>query len=178
MNWRLFIPLGVFLVMAGFLARGLMLDPSRIPSPLVGKDAPAFRIQQLNAGGAEFNTADMRGQVWMLNIWASWCVSCLDEHPLFLSLSNEGLLPIVGLNYKDKPEEAVVWLGQHGNPYSVIAHDNDGRVGLDWGVYGVPETFVIDRSGIIRYKHIGPVDSKALEEKIRPLIAELQAEKA
>ena len=175
MKARLFIPLALFMVMAGFLARGLMLDPSRVPSPLVDKPAPAFRLAQLDAGGASFNTADMRGQVWILNIWASWCVSCLDEHPLFLSLSSKGLLPIVGLNYKDESADAVVWLRQHGNPYTVIAHDGDGRVGLDWGVYGVPETFVIDREGIIRYKHIGPVDNEALEKTILPLIEELRA---
>lgn len=173
MKLRLFLPLAVFMIMAGFLVRGLSLDPSRIPSPLIGKEAPEFRLTQLDAGGAEFNSADMVGQVWILNIWASWCVACRDEHPLFLSLSEQGLLPIVGLNYKDKVEDASLWLDQFGNPYSVIAHDGDGRVGIDWGVYGVPETFVIDRAGKIRYKHIGPVDQKALVETILPMINSL-----
>lgn len=167
------------MVLAGFLARGLMLDPSEVPSPLVGKAAPQFKVAQLDQTGSgttpTFNSQDMLGQVWILNIWASWCVACISEHPLFVQLSERNLLPIVGLNYKDRPVDAGTWLNQYGNPYSIIADDQNGKVGLDWGVYGVPETFVIDKSGLIRYKHIGPVDQKALDNTILPLIHRLQA---
>jgi cytochrome c biogenesis protein CcmG/thiol:disulfide interchange protein DsbE len=117
---------------------------------------------------------DLKGQVWLLNVWASWCVSCRVEHPLLVELSKSKLVPLVGLNYKDKPSEGIAWLAQHGNPYDVSVVDRDGRVGIDWGVYGVPETFVVDKAGVIRYKHIGPVDAAAIEKKILPLVRELQ----
>ncbi len=175
MNWRYFIPLVVFVAMGAFLFRGLSLEPSHIPSPLIDKASPQFRLEQLNGGGAEFNSADMQGQVWMLNIWASWCVACRDEHPLFVRLSEQQLLPIVGLNYKDKAADAAQWLAQFGNPYTVIPADVDGHVGIDWGVYGVPETFIMDKSGNVRYKHVGPVDQNTLDTIILPLISQLQA---
>ncbi len=174
MKILLSVPLIVFFVIAGFLARGLFLDPTELPSPFIGKPAPEFRLPQLQSPNVQFNSADMIGQVWLLNIWASWCAACRVEHPLFNELSTSNLLPIVGLNYKDKPDEALEWLEQLGNPYSIIATDTDGRVGIEWGVYGVPETFVIDRKGIVRYKHIGPVDRQSLDVNILPLILKLQ----
>jgi cytochrome c biogenesis protein CcmG/thiol:disulfide interchange protein DsbE len=116
----------------------------------------------------------LKGQVWLLNVWASWCVSCRVEHPVLMELAKAKVVPIVGLDYKDKPDEGIAWLKQHGNPYDVSVIDRDGRVGIDWGVYGVPETFVVDKAGVIRHKHIGPVDTAALEKKILPLVRELQ----
>jgi len=178
MKWYHFGPLALFMVIGGFLFRGLVLDPSHIPSVLIDKPAPQFKLAQLENNNVMFNSADMQGQVWMLNLWASWCVACMQEHPLFLDLAQQRVLPIVGLNYKDKSEDAKTWLTQHGNPYSIIAADSLGKVGIDWGVYGVPETFVIDKAGVVRYKHVGPVDKQALETVILPLISKLQGESA
>ena len=168
------VPLAVFVVLVGFLAAGLTRDPREVPSPLIGKPAPAFTLAQLHDPDKTLAPADLRGQVWLLNVWASWCVSCRVEHPLLLELSKAGVVPVVGLDYKDKPDEGRAWLAQHGDPYRVSAQDVDGRAGIDWGVYGVPETFVIDKNGTIRYKHIGPVTAEALQKTIVPLVRELQ----
>lgn len=173
MKWYYFVPFAIFMAMGGFLFRGLVLDPSHIPSPLIDKEAPQFKLAQLDNNDVIFNSADMRGQVWILNIWASWCAACIDEHPLFVELAQRQLLPIVGLNYKDTQDAAAAWLQRYGNPYSIVAKDESGKVGIDWGVYGVPETFVIDKSGIIRYKHVGPVDRKTIEEVIVPTVEQL-----
>lgn len=178
MKWQFYVPLALFAVLTGFLARGLVLDPSEIPSPLIDKPAPEFTTNQLLDDRVMFNSADMAGQVWLLNIWASWCTSCIQEHPLFVELGQQNLLPIVGLNYKDKAHEAKAWLQQHGNPYTIVAADLPGKIGIDWGVYGVPETFLIDSKGIIRYKHIGPVDEQALRDTLMPLIKELLDERS
>ena len=169
-----FLPLGIFLVLAVFLAVGLGLNPREVPSPLIDKEAPAFRLPQLRDPGLTLGTDDLKGKVWMLNVWASWCVACLDEHPILVEFSKRNVLPIYGLNYKDKREDALAWLGKHGNPYTMSIQDGDGRVGIDYGVYGVPETYVIDRNGIIRYKRIGPVTVQILQEKILPLLKKLQ----
>ena len=169
-----FLPLGIFLVLAVFLAVGLGLNPREVPSPLIDKEAPAFRLPQLRDPGLTLGTDDLKGKVWMLNVWASWCVACLDEHPILVEFSKRNVLPIYGLNYKDKREDALAWLGKHGNPYTLSIQDGDGRVGIDYGVYGVPETYVIDRNGIIRYKRIGPVTVQILQEKILPLLKQLQ----
>lgn len=169
------IPLVLFLALVGFLAKGLTLDPREVPSPLIDKPAPEFRLPTLPATGTDFKSADMQGQVWILNVWASWCRACVTEHPLLVDMAAEQRLPIMGLNYKDTPEAAMAWLGQLGNPYNRILDDREGRVGLDWGVYGVPETFVIDRSGQVRYKHIGPLNETAIENIVEPLIEELLA---
>jgi len=173
-NKKLLIPLAVFGVLFAFLLVGLTLNPREVPSPLIGKPAPAFELVQLHRPERKLGTGDMKGQVWLLNVWASWCVSCRVEHPILMQFSKSKLVPIVGLNYKDKPDEGIAWLKEHGNPYDVSVVDRDGRVGIDWGVYGVPETFVVDKAGVIRYKHIGPVDTAALESKILPLVRELQ----
>ena len=171
------LPLVVFLAMVGFLAKGLTLDPREVPSPLIDKPAPAFRLPTLatagTASGAEFNTADMRGQVWVLNVFASWCASCVVEHPVLTRLARERPVQLIGLNYKDTPDAAAAWLSRFGNPYSQLLDDRAGDVGLDWGVYGVPETFIIDQSGQVRYKHIGPVDDIALDDILYPLLDEL-----
>lgn len=174
MRARLLLPLALFAVLVGFLALGLRLDPREVPSPLVDKPAPAFSLEQLHQPGARIAAADMKGQVWLLNVWASWCVSCREEHPLLVELGKAKVVPIVGLNYKDRREDALAWLERLGNPYVVSAMDADGRVGIDYGVYGVPETYLIDRDGTIRFKQIGPVTPKVLQESILPLVKKLR----
>jgi cytochrome c biogenesis protein CcmG, thiol:disulfide interchange protein DsbE len=169
------IPFVLFLALAGFFAVGLTKDPREVPSPLIDKPAPAFRIEQLHDAKKPFAPEDMRGQVWLLNVWASWCVSCRVEHPLLVEIAKRNVVPIVGLNYKDQRADGVQWLEKFGNPYQLSAWDIDGRVGIDYGVYGAPETFVIDKQGVIRYKHIGPISPEALEKKILPLIKSLRA---
>ena len=170
---KFLLPLAAFLVLVVFLAVGLNRDPREVPSPLVGKPAPAFEVPQLAAPDKRFAAKDMQGKVWLLNVWASWCVSCRQEHPLLVELGKSGIVPIVGLNYKDQRADGLRWLQQHGDPYVLSAFDLDGRVGIDYGVYGVPETYVIDKAGVIRYKQIGPVTPEALEQKILPLVKEL-----
>jgi cytochrome c biogenesis protein CcmG/thiol:disulfide interchange protein DsbE len=174
MSKKLFIPLGVFIVLVGFLFVGLFLNPREVPSPLIDKPAPAFSLSQLHEPGKTLGTPDMKGKVWLLNVWASWCVSCREEHPLLVELSKAKLLPIIGLNYKDEPAAGMKWLRQNGDPYDLSVVDRDGSVGIDYGVYGVPETFLIDKSGTIRYKQIGPITVEALEKKIMPMVRELQ----
>lgn len=169
------IPLAVFALLAAFLAVGLTRDPRQVPSPFIDKPAPGFSLQQLADEKLAFTPDDMKGKVWMLNVWASWCVSCRVEHPLLVEMSRQGVVPIVGLNYKDTRDEGIQWLAKFGNPYALSAYDVDGKVGIDYGVYGVPETFVIDRQGVIRYKQIGPITPEALEEKILPLLKRLAA---
>jgi cytochrome c biogenesis protein CcmG/thiol:disulfide interchange protein DsbE len=174
MNRKLLIPLAVFVVLAGFLFVGLWRDPREIPSPLIDKPAPAFTLAQLHAPGQSLGTSDMKGKVWLFNVWASWCVSCREEHPLLVALAKEKIVPIIGLDYKDLPADGKRWLADNGDPYDLSVMDRDGRVGIDYGVYGVPETFLIDKTGTIRYKQIGPITKEALEKKILPMIRELQ----
>ena len=172
LRWSL--PLAVFLVVLGFLFVGLFRDPREVPSPLIGKPAPQFSLAQLHRPERRLATADMRGQVWLLNVWASWCVSCRVEHPLLVDLAKANIVPVIGLAYKDKPEDGLAWLASNGNPYTMSLVDRDGRVGIDFGVDGVPETFVIDKAGVIRYKQIGPLTDDALRQTILPLVRELQ----
>ena len=174
MNKKLFIPLGVFLVLVGFLFVGLFLNPREVPSPLIGKPAPQFTLNQLHQPGKTLGTPDMKGQVWLLNVWASWCVSCREEHPLLVAAARQNLVPIVGLNHKDEAGAATAWLRRLGNPYQAIAVDRDGRVSIDYGVYGVPETFVIDRDGIVRMKHIGPLTPEVWAKDLLPLVNRLK----
>lgn len=170
---RFLVPLAVFIVLVAFLWAGLGHDPHEVPSPLVNKPAPAFTLPRLHETGKTFSPADMRGRVWLLNVWASWCVSCREEHPVLVEFAKTRIAPIVGLNYKDQNADALRWLTQFGNPYTLSVTDADGRVGIDYGVYGVPETYVIDKAGIIRMKQIGPVTPEVLREKILPKIREL-----
>jgi cytochrome c biogenesis protein CcmG/thiol:disulfide interchange protein DsbE len=171
---RFMIPLVVFAVLVVFLAIGLTLNPRDVPSPLKDKPAPAFKLPQLAAADRTFAPEDLKGKVWLLNVWASWCVSCRQEHPVLIDLDRQKKITIVGLNYKDERSAAISWLNQHGgDPYQVSAVDADGRVGINFGVYGVPETFLIDKNGVIRYKHIGPVTADAIKNKILPLAEEL-----
>lgn len=171
---RFILPLVIFLVLAGFLYKGLHLDPHEVPSPLIDKPAPAFNLPQLQETNKQFSPADMKGKVWLLNAWSSWCVSCKEEHPVLMDLARQNIVPIYGLDYKDKREDALMQLSRGGNPYVLSVMDREGRTGIDYGVYGVPETYVIDKQGIIRYKQIGPVNPQNLRETILPLVAELQ----
>ena len=171
---RYLIPLGIFAVLVAFLWAGLGLNPREVPSPLIDKPAPPFQLAQLHRPDQPFARKVMLGKVWLLNVWASWCVSCREEHPVLLDLAKSNQVPVYGLNYKDQRNDALAWLRQFGDPYALSFSDSDGRVGIDYGVYGVPETFVIDKSGVIRYKQIGPVTPQALKDKIMPLVRRLQ----
>jgi cytochrome c biogenesis protein CcmG/thiol:disulfide interchange protein DsbE len=163
---RFLLPLAIFIVLVGFLAVGLRLNPREVPSPLIGKPVPSFRLPQLQAPDQSISPEDLRGKVWLLNVWASWCVSCRQEHPVLIELDRQKKIMIVGLNYKDDRAAAIAWLKQYGgDPYAISAVDADGRVGIDFGVYGVPETFLIDKNGVIRDKHIGPPDDRGAEEQ-------------
>lgn len=171
---RFIFPFVIFLILAGFLFVGLNLNPREVPSPLVGKAAPAFTQLQLQNASKSFSPQDMKGKVWLLNVWASWCASCEAEHPLLMELARQNIVPIVGLDYKDKREAALNMLERRGNPYVLVVTDPEGRTGIDYGVYGVPETYVIDKQGVIQHKQIGPVTEESLRDKILPLIAELE----
>jgi cytochrome c biogenesis protein CcmG/thiol:disulfide interchange protein DsbE len=174
MNAKALIPLVLFAVLVGFLAVGLRLDPREVPSPLVNKPAPAFKIAQLEQPELQFSPEDLKGKVWMLNVWASWCVACRQEHPVLMDFARAQIAPLIGLDYKDQRKDALGVLKRSGNPYDITAFDADGRVGIDYGVYGVPESYVIDKAGVIRYKHIGPITTEALQKTIIPLINELK----
>jgi cytochrome c biogenesis protein CcmG/thiol:disulfide interchange protein DsbE len=174
MKVKFLLPLLLFIVLVIFLAIGLNRDPQEVPSPLINKPAPAFEIPQLSEANQSFSPASMKGQVWILNVWASWCVACREEHPVLVELAKSKIAPIIGLDYKDKREDALAMLAKQGNPYLLSAFDANGRVGIDYGVYGVPETYVIDKTGMIRFKHIGPITMNILNQKIYPLITELQ----
>ncbi len=190
---RYFWILGAFVALVVLLAVGLGLNPREVPSPLVGKPAPAFRLNILDQPGKTFGPDDMKGKAWLLNVWSTWCVSCRQEHPVLVEFAKAGRIPLVGLNYKEvrgdgefdmskmpageevrlASERASRWLSQHGNPYTLAVMDIDGRVGIDYGVYGVPETYVIDATGVIRMKHTGPISPDVLNRKIIPLLTEL-----
>lgn len=190
---RYFWILGAFVALVVLLAVGLGLNPRDVPSPLVGKPAPAFTLPVLAAPETTLSPKDMQGKVWLLNVWASWCVSCRQEHPVLVEFAKKSDVPLLGLNYKEvrgdggfdmgkmpaDEEKALAfqranqWLSQHGNPYTATIMDLDGRVGIDYGVYGVPETYVIDKAGVIRMKHTGPITPDVLSQKIMPLLVEL-----
>jgi len=170
---RFIVPLAVFLLLVGFLAVGLKLDPRKVPSPLIGKPAPTFELPRLDDPAQRVSRDSMLGKVWVLNVWASWCGPCREEHPHVVAFARSKLAPLVGLNYKDARTDALAWLKELGNPYDVSLSDLDGRVGIDFGVYGVPETFVIDKRGVIRFKQIGPLTSEVLNSQIVPLLRQL-----
>lgn len=173
---RFLLPLIVFLGLVGFLFQGLFLDPKEVPSPLIDKPAPAFTLERLDQPGTRIARDDMLGQVWLLNVFASWCVACREEHPLLVEFARMKLLPIYGLNYKDERAAGMQWLARFGNPYEASLYDRDGRVGIDYGVYGVPESFLIDAKGVIRYKQIGPFTPEAIQTKLIPLVRQLKQE--
>jgi cytochrome c biogenesis protein CcmG/thiol:disulfide interchange protein DsbE len=167
------VPLAIFVVLGLLLAYGLNLDPRKIPSPLIGKSLPAFSLTTVADPARKVGRDDLLGRAYLLNVWASWCVACRQEHPLLNELARNKTVTIIGINYKDKREDALGWLGSLGNPYELSLADIDGRLGIDLGVYGVPETFVIDKQGVIRYKQIGPITPEVWEQKLAPLIKEL-----
>ena len=170
---RYLTPLVLFLALAALLYKGLALNPREVPSPLIGKPAPEFSLPELKDTSRQLSHSDFLGKVSLLNVWATWCVSCRAEHPLLMQLARQGVT-IYGLDYKDNREDAKRWLQRFGDPYVANAFDADGRVGIDWGVYGTPETFVIDQDGIIRHKHIGPLTEEAIQREILPLIQKLK----
>ncbi|MDA8421580.1 MAG: DsbE family thiol:disulfide interchange protein [Pseudomonadota bacterium] len=171
---KFLIPIVIFAALGVLLAYGLHLNPRRIPSPLIGKPLPHFDLPVLQNPSRTLTNSDLLGHVVLINIWASWCVSCRDEHPLLVALSHQHVVPIIGVSYKDKPADALAELKVSGNPYQTDLLDANGQTAINWGVYGVPETFVIDRKGIIRYKQIGPITQKALQQKLLPLIHRLE----
>lgn len=170
------LPVILFFVLCGFLFIGLYKDPSEVPSPLIGKSVPEFSLPKLYDNSAQFSNKDFLGKVSVLNVWATWCFACKQEHPALLELAKRNLAPIYGLNYKDDADKAKLYLRDFGNPFIANAFDEAGRVAIDWGVYGAPETFLIDKKGIIRYKHIGPLTLNDLDNKIQPLILQLKNE--
>jgi cytochrome c biogenesis protein CcmG/thiol:disulfide interchange protein DsbE len=170
---KLYWTIGVFAALLALLAVGLRLNPREVPSPLIGKPAPAFELPLLAKPEQRFSEKTLLGKPWVLNVWASWCPPCLAEHPVVSQMSRAGLAPVVGLNYKDTREDALPWLARNGNPFQVVVFDPNGRIGIDYGVYGVPETYVIDRAGIIRYKHVGPLTPEVVQQKIEPMLKEL-----
>ncbi|MHB1372708.1 MAG: DsbE family thiol:disulfide interchange protein [Thauera sp.] len=194
MKAKFLVPLLLFFGLAGFLAFGLTLNPREVPSPLIDKPAPDFSLSRLDQPQQSFSLKEMQGQVWLLNVWASWCVACREEHPLLVRMAEQKIVPVVGLNYKEVRGDGAInargmaleaetgmaierarrWLTDHGDPYVLSVLDIDGRVGIDFGVYGVPETFLIDRDGRIRYKHIGPITPDALQNVLIPKIEELR----
>jgi cytochrome c biogenesis protein CcmG/thiol:disulfide interchange protein DsbE len=169
-----YIPVVVFVLLVVFFAIGLTMNPRDIPSPLIGKPVPDFSLPPVKGRTLGLSSADLRGQVSIVNVFASWCVACREEHPVLMELKESGVVPIHGINYKDKPDDAQAWLNQFGDPYTRTGADVSGRVAIDWGVYGVPETYVIDRDGRIVHKHIGPISPEALRETIMPIIGRLR----
>jgi len=172
MKLKLILPLLLFVVLVGFLGKGLFLNPREVPSPLIGKPAPTFKAPVLGDSSKTFSTEEMVGKVWLLNAWASWCVACREEHPLLVEMRKYDI-PLYGLAYKDVEMDALAVLDSMGDPYITTANDTDGTIGIDYGVYGVPETYVIDKKGIIRYKQIGVITPEALRDTILPLLKEL-----
>lgn len=173
-GWRRFLPLAAFGALAVLLGVGLTLRPREVPSPFIGKPAPPFTLPRLGAPAGSLSASELKGQVWVLNVWASWCAPCREEHPLLVALAREQQVPLYGLNYKDDPRDAQEWLLRMGDPYAVSVVDRDGRAGIDYGVYGVPESFVIDRAGIVRFKHIGPLTTEVWQRDLLPLIRQLR----
>ncbi len=169
------LPLVLFVVLVGFFAKGLFLNPREVPSPFIGRTAPAFTLPLVEDPSRSFSPAEMKGQVWMLNVWAPWCVSCRQEHPVLMQIAQSGRIPIVGLNWKDRDREARALLARTGSPYVAVPEDLDGKVGINYGVTGTPETYIIDKQGIVRLKHVGPISPDVWQDKFEPKIKELGA---
>ena len=182
MNKYLLIPLGLFVGLVLFLFIGLRRDPHEVPSPLINKPAPAFQLAQLEEPTRTFSTQEMRGKVWLLNFWGSWCIACRDEHPLLLEYSKAKIIPIIGVDYKygndssDERAAGLQFLGELGNPYALIVYDSEARTSIDYGVYGAPESFLIDKNGVIRFKQVGPITEEVWNNKIVPLAKQLNSQ--
>ena len=175
-HWPYLGPLAIFAIVGVFLGVGLTLNPREIPSPLIGKPVPQFQLAAVKGRTLGLASSDLRVEVSIVNVFASWCVACREEHPLWMALARQNIAPIHGLNYKDKPDDAARWLGELGDPYRRTGADLDGRVGIEWGVYGVPETYVVDKRGVIRDKVIGAITPRIVDERLLPLVRRLQAE--
>jgi len=171
---KLWLPFGIFVALVALLGIGLTLDPRKVPSPLIGKTMPAFELARLHDTQRTVSDTDIRGQVSVLNVWGTWCAGCRAEHDVLMRLARTGQAPIIGLNWKDDRQLAQQWLRDLGNPYAMTGFDHDGRVAIDWGVYGAPETFIVDAAGVVRYKHIGPLTEEVVADKILPLIKQLK----
>ena len=173
MNKFLLLPLVLFIALVGFLLIGLYRDPHEVPSPLINKPAPDFKLSQLRAPNKTFSSQEMRGKVWVLNFWGTWCVACREEHPLLLEYAKTGAVPILGVDYKDERTAAMQMLDEEGDPYTLTVSDPDGRVSIDYGVYGAPESYLIDRNGVIRFKQIGPITQDVWQKEILPRARQL-----
>lgn len=179
MKKLVFVPLALFVVLVVFLLIGLRRDPREVPSPLINKAAPAFQLPQLQDPTKTFSAQDMRGKVWLVNFWGTWCIACREEHPWLVEYAKSNAVPIVGVDYKystdasDERAAGVRWLAELGNPYSMTVYDADGRTSIDFGVYGAPETFLIDKQGVIRFKQIGPLTPEVWQNKVLPLVKQL-----
>ncbi len=173
-RWVYLLPLAVFAVLMVFFFFGLGTNPRLIPSPLIGQPAPQFSLPKLKNPDELFQQVDLKGEVSLLNIWATWCPSCKQEHPVLMQIAKSNKIPIYGLFYKDDPAKGVVWLQDYGDPYRANAVDVEGKIGIEWGVYGTPETFIIDQEGIIRYKHVGPISWADWQGTLLPMIQSLQ----
>jgi cytochrome c biogenesis protein CcmG, thiol:disulfide interchange protein DsbE len=169
-RWVYLLPLGVLAALMVVFFIGLGLNPRLLPSPLIDQPAPAFTLAKLRNPEQLINQSDMEGQVSLLNIWATWCVSCRHEHPVLMEIAASNIVPIYGLFYKDEPNKGIAWLKEYGDPYVANAVDLDGKVAIDWGLYGAPETFIIDKDGIIRYKHVGPISWEQWQNILLPKI--------
>lgn len=173
MNKFLLLPLVLFIALVGFLLIGLHRDPHEVPSPLINKPAPDFKLGQLRDPNKTFSPQEMRGKVWVLNFWGTWCVACREEHPLLLEYSKTGAVPIYGVDYKDDRAAAMQMLDEEGDPYALTVSDPDGRVSIDYGVYGAPESYLIDRNGVIRFKQVGPITRDVWQKEILPRAKQL-----
>ncbi len=175
---RFYLPFLILLMVGGLFWVGLSLNPGLVPSPLIGKPAPAFDLPLLEDEEQRFTAEDLKGRVTMVHVWATWCVSCRAEHPVLMSFARRNLVPVIGFNYRDERDAAMNWLRTLGDPYERTLYDPSGRAGIDWGVYGTPETFIVDRDGIIRYKHVGPLSEEIIQSHLIPLLARLAEEGA
>jgi len=168
---RFLVPAAVFVVLLGFLYVGLSINPSVIPSPFIGRPAPALSLPTLHESERTLTSAEFAGRPWLLNVWATWCVACREEHATLIEIARTNAVPMYGLDWKDDRESALAWLARLGNPYDAVAFDAEGRVAIDWGVYGAPETFLIDANGTVICKQIGPLDMETWRDKFLPLIS-------
>jgi cytochrome c biogenesis protein CcmG/thiol:disulfide interchange protein DsbE len=171
---RYLLPAILFAALLAVFWKGLFLNPGEVPSPLIGKPAPAFQLEELSRPGQTFATADMRGRPALLNVWATWCAGCRQEHAFLMQLAKSGEVPIYGLNYRDERAPALAWLKDLGDPYEKTAYDPKGEGSLDWGVYGAPETFLMDPAGTVVYKHLGPLNGNVWARDFRPRIEAMQ----
>ncbi len=175
--WKFIVPFGLFLVLGAFLYVGLQRDPSYVPSPLIGKPAPEFTLPSLQDASYSVASKDLKGQPWVLNVWGTWCGGCRQEHETLVAIAKTNAVPLIGLNWKDDNGAAQQWLRELGNPYAAVAEDREGRVAIDWGVYGAPETFLIGADGTVMYKHIAPMTMEVWQKEFMPRIEAARAAK-